>query len=125
VRGLIARRRYDDRGCALRLYARYSSDNQSVASIEGLRIEDQFRVCCEHAAREKWKVVGTYHDAAISGARVILRPGVQTLLQDAQRGRFEIVLAEALDRVSRNQADVATLLKHQSICASPACRSSP
>ncbi len=89
------------------LYARYSSDNQSVASID-----DQFRICREHAARETWKVVGTYHDAAISGASVILRPGIQSLLQDAQRGRFEIVLAEALDRVSRDQADVATLFKH-------------
>jgi Resolvase, N terminal domain len=49
------------------LYARYSSDNQSVASIE-----DQFRICREQAAREKWKVVGTYHGAAISGASVTL-----------------------------------------------------
>ena len=89
------------------LYARYSSDNQSVASID-----DQFRICREHAAREKWKVVGAYHDAAISGASVILRPGIQSLLQDAQRGKLEIVLAEALDRVSRDQADVATLFKH-------------
>lgn len=89
------------------LYARYSSDNQSVASIE-----DQFRVCREHAGREGWKIVGTYHDAAISGASVILRPGVQALLADAQRGAFNMVLAEALDRVSRDQADVATLFKH-------------
>jgi DNA invertase Pin-like site-specific DNA recombinase len=89
------------------LYARYSSDNQSVASID-----DQFRICREHAAWEKWKIVGTYHDAAISGASVILRPGVQALLQDAQRGMFDMVLAEALDRVSRDQADVATLFKH-------------
>jgi len=89
------------------LYARYSSDNQNAASIE-----DQFRICREHAGREGWKIVGTYHDAAISGASVILRPGVQALLQDAQRGVFDIVLAEALDRVSRDQADVATLFKH-------------
>ena len=89
------------------LYARYSSDSQSVASIE-----DQFRICREHAACEKWKIVSTYHDAAIFGASVILRPGVQTLLQDAQRGKFDVVLAEALDRVSRDQADVATLFKH-------------
>ena len=33
-------------------------------------------------------------------------------MQDAQRGKFDIVLAEALDRVSRDQADVATLFKH-------------
>ncbi|MBV9287915.1 MAG: recombinase family protein [Hyphomicrobiales bacterium] len=89
------------------LYARYSSDNQSVASIE-----DQLCICREHAARERWKVVDAYHDAAISGASVILRRGIQSLLQDAQRGKFEIVLAEALDRVSRDQADVATLFKH-------------
>ena len=91
------------------LYARYSTDNQSVVSIE-----DQFRICREHAGRERWQVVDSYHDAAISGASVILQPGVQSLLQDAQRGRFDIVLAEALDRISRDQADVATLSKHLS-----------
>ena len=33
---------------------------------------------------------------------MILRPGVQALLEDARRGAFEIVVAEALDRVSRD-----------------------
>jgi site-specific DNA recombinase len=89
------------------LYARYSSDNQSESSIE-----DQFRLCREHAKRERWKVTSTYHDAAISGASMILRPGIQLLLQDAQRGLFDVVLGEALDRISRDQADVATLFKH-------------
>ncbi len=91
--------------CAL--YARYSSDQQRPASIE-----DQFRVCREHAKREGWKMVGTYKDSAISGDSVILRPGVQALLEDARRGAFEIVVAEGLDRISRDQADVATLYKH-------------
>lgn len=89
------------------LYARYSSDNQRAASIE-----DQFRICREHAKREKWKVASAYKDAGISGSSMILRPGIQTLLQDAQRGEFTVVLAEALDRISRDQADVATLFKH-------------
>jgi site-specific DNA recombinase len=62
------------------IYARYSSDNQRVASIE-----DQFRVCREHAGRERWQIVDTYHDAAISGASVILRPGVRTLFVYASR----------------------------------------
>src|SRR3984885_8754903 len=43
---------------------------------------------------------------------MILRPGIQVLLQDAQRQQFDVVLAEALDRISRDQADVATLFKH-------------
>jgi site-specific DNA recombinase len=89
------------------LYARYSSDQQSVASIE-----DQLRICRERAEREGWHVVGTYEDAAVTGSTLILRSGVRTLLQDAEAGRFDLVLAEALDRVSRDQADVATLFKH-------------
>src|SRR5271155_4160443 len=97
----------DDAMPKVALYARYSTDNQSVVSIE-----DQFRICREHADREKWKIIATHQDAAISGASVILRPGIQALLQDAQRGKFDIVLAEALDRVSRDQADWATLFKH-------------
>lgn len=89
------------------LYARYSSDNQREASIE-----DQLRLCREQAGREHWRVTGTYQDAAISGASTVLRPGIQQLVRDAQRGAFTIVLAEALDRISRDQADVATLYKH-------------
>ncbi|EGP55802.1 resolvase domain-containing protein [Agrobacterium tumefaciens F2] len=96
------------------LYARYSSDNQRDASIE-----DQFRICREQAKRDGWNVIGTYKDAGISGASMILRPGIQMLLQDAQAGHFDIVLAEALDRISRDQADVATLFKHLKFAGVP------
>ena len=89
------------------LYARYSSDLQREVSIE-----DQFRVCRAYAEREGWTVAGAYRDAAVSGASVILRPGVQALLADARAGSFDVVLSEALDRVSRDQADVAMLFKH-------------
>jgi site-specific DNA recombinase len=88
------------------LYARYSDDKQSEASIE-----NQFRLCREHAGWERWQIVGSYEDAAISGASTILRPGIQRLMRDAQQGAFNILLAEALDRISRDQADVATLFK--------------
>ena len=85
--------------------ARYSSDNQRDASIEG-----QLRQCRERAAREGWTVVETYSDRAISGASLI-RPGIQALLADAQAGRFDMVLSEALDRISRDQEDVAGVFK--------------
>src|SRR3546814_5194974 len=81
------------------LYARYSSDQQNAASIA-----DQLSLCRERAACEGWQVEGVYEDAAISGASVILRPGIQRLLADARVGKFDIVLTEALDRISRDQA---------------------
>ncbi|ASL41691.1 MULTISPECIES: recombinase family protein [Acetobacteraceae] len=87
------------------LYARYSSDNQRDASIE-----DQLRLCREFAARQDWNVVDSYSDRAVSGAS-LLRPGIQELMQDAQRGKFSIILAEAMDRLSRDQEDIAGLFK--------------
>lgn len=38
-----------------------------------------------------------------------MRPGIQSLIRDAQNGMFNLVLSEALDRLSRNQADIASL----------------
>ncbi|AHI24876.1 Resolvase domain protein [Komagataeibacter xylinus E25] len=87
------------------LYARYSSDNQRDASIE-----DQLRLCRDYAARHEWNVVDSYTDRAVSGAS-LMRPGIQELMQDAQRGKFSVILAEAMDRLSRDQEDIAGLFK--------------
>ncbi|RJL15835.1 recombinase family protein [Paracoccus siganidrum] len=88
------------------IYARYSSDLQSASSIE-----DQIRLCRERAARAGWQIVGSYEDAATSGAS-LMRPGIQRLQQDARACRFDIVISEALDRLSRNQADIAALYQN-------------
>ncbi len=87
------------------LYARYSSDNQRDASIE-----DQLRQSRDYAERQGWTVVETYADRAISGASLI-RPGIQKLMVDVQMRQFDIVLSEALDRISRDQEDVAAVFK--------------
>jgi DNA invertase Pin-like site-specific DNA recombinase len=88
------------------LYARYSTDNQRVASIA-----DQFRMCRLQAEKQGWKIVEEYSGPAIGGSTLILRPGIQALINDGLRGRLEPVLAEALDRLSRDQEDIAGLYK--------------
>jgi DNA invertase Pin-like site-specific DNA recombinase len=88
------------------IYARYSSDLQSAASIE-----DQARLCKERIKREGWTLAATYSDRAQSGASA-LRAGYQAMLEDARKGNFDIVVAEALDRLTRDQQDVAGLYKH-------------
>jgi DNA invertase Pin-like site-specific DNA recombinase len=87
------------------IYARYSSDKQREASIE-----DQVRLCEERAAREGWRVVKRYSDHAISGAS-LMRPGIQALMRDAQGGKFDLILTESLDRISRDQEDIAGVYK--------------
>lgn len=88
------------------IYSRYSSENQSENSIE-----DQIRLCQEKAAREGWHVAEVYTDAAISGSSILRRPGVQMLMRDAMTGTVDIVLSEALDRISRDQEDIAGIYK--------------
>jgi site-specific DNA recombinase len=87
------------------IYARYSSDNQRDASID-----DQLRVCREFATRQGWTIVHEFTDHALSGA-TLLRAGFQALMRDALNRQFDIVLAEALDRFSRDQEDTAGLFK--------------
>src|SRR5215470_9464652 len=90
------------------IYARYSSELQRDASIE-----DQIRTCKARIEREGWTLTATYTDRAQSGASR-LRPGYQKMLEDARKAEFDVVVAEALDRLSRDQEDVAALYKHLS-----------
>ena len=92
------------------LYARYSSDQQRAASIP-----DQFRICREFAERQGWTVVDEYGDSATSGAS-LMRPDVQKLMRAAQNRTFDVALAEALDRFSRDQEGIAHLHKQLSFC---------
>ena len=90
------------------IYARYSTDLQSDASVE-----DQIRSCQDLAKSLGAEVVATYSDHAVSGAS-LMRRGIQSLLRDNQSGSFNVVLAEGLDRLSRNQADVAQIYQQMS-----------
>lgn len=87
------------------IYARYSSDRQSENSIE-----DQLRICRARAEREGWQVVAEFHDAAISGSTDD-RPGFRALQEAIRADRVDVVLAEALDRISRDQEHVAAFHK--------------
>ena len=87
------------------IYARYSSDQQRDASVE-----DQVRLCKERITAERWTLTQVYADRAISGATT-LRPGYQGILEGAREAAFDVVVAEALDRLSRDQEDVAALFK--------------
>ncbi len=87
------------------IYARFSTDMQRDASID-----DQVRVCRMRAERKGWTVTQVYADYALSGATTN-RPQLQAMVADARLSRFDIVIAEALDRLSRDQEDIAALYK--------------
>ncbi|WP_227287915.1 recombinase family protein [Boseongicola sp. H5] len=96
-------------GTRAAIYARYSTDLQSERSIE-----DQIALCQTYAKREGLHVAASYQDAAQSGASVLGRDGLLDLLDAARRGSFDIIIVEALDRLSRDMEDLAGLHKRLS-----------
>ena len=85
------------------IYARYSSSNQREASIE-----DQIEVCRRYIKQQGWTLATNYVDRAISGGSAF-RDGYRQLLADLETGSFEVIVCEALDRMSRKLSDVADL----------------
>lgn len=88
------------------IYARYSSDLQSQTSLD-----DQIRHCKARAEALGGTYTEVFSDAAISGASIHTRPGFQDMMGKAAEGRFNVVIAEALDRLSRDQEDIAGIYK--------------
>ena len=93
------------------IYARFSSDLQRDKSIA-----DQLALCREYLARHNLELVAEYSDAAKTGASIIGRNGLLTLMADAQAGRFSVLVTESLDRLSRDQEDLAGIFKSLSFC---------
>lgn len=83
------------------IYARYSTDKQSEASIP-----DQYRLCERLAERNGFVIVDHFQDAALSGGTV-QRPGYQKLLAAARRREFDVIIAEDTSRLWRNLAEQA------------------
>ena len=83
------------------LYARVSTTDQTA--------ENQLRALQEHAARAGWTILATYTDNAVSGTRE-RRPGLDALLADARRRKFDLIAVAALDRLGRNLRHLVTLL---------------
>jgi DNA invertase Pin-like site-specific DNA recombinase len=86
------------------IYARYSDVQCSVTSIE-----DQVDRCRTYAAQQGWNVTAVYADREISGQSAGARPEFLRLRKDAERGKYNVVLAEAPDRLARRVADLTDL----------------
>ena len=88
------------------IYARFSSDLQKDRSID-----DQFSLCERYAKREGLKVTQRFADRAKSGASMIDRDGLLDLRTAARAREFDVIVVESLDRLSRDQEDLAGLFK--------------
>lgn len=89
------------------IYARYSTVLQSDRSIE-----DQVELCRSWLKREGHKEVALYHDRAKTSETLKGRDGIARLLHDATQRKFDGILVECVDRISRDAADLHHVERH-------------
>ena len=75
------------------LYARVSTADQHV--------ENQFLDLRKLAAQRGFEVVREYCDQGISGSKA-RRPGLDSMMADARRGEFSVLMVAAFDRIARS-----------------------
>jgi DNA invertase Pin-like site-specific DNA recombinase len=91
------------------IYVRVSTDRQTV--------ENQLRELRQIAERRGWEVVKEYDDAGISGSKGRNdRPRLDEMLKDAQRRRFDVVMAWAIDRLGRSLIDLLGTIQQLESC---------
>jgi DNA invertase Pin-like site-specific DNA recombinase len=85
------------------IYTRVSTKRQDTAT--------QLLQLKEVAERSGFDLVGLYEDEGISGAKGRdKRPGLDNLLNDATRKKFDVVLVWAIDRLGRSLGDLISTM---------------
>ncbi len=89
------------------IYCRVSTVEQAE---EGYSIDEQRRRNIEYCEKEGHKVFKVYEDRGISGKNISGRPGLKELLQDANAGKFDLVIVWKLNRISRKLIDILNIV---------------
>jgi DNA invertase Pin-like site-specific DNA recombinase len=86
------------------IYVRVSTDKQTI--------ENQVATLRQTAERRGWQVVEQYSDAGISGSKGRDgRPGLDQMLKDASRRKFDVIMAWAIDRLGRSLIDLLATIQ--------------
>jgi site-specific DNA recombinase len=93
------------------IYSRVSSGNQ----INGYSLNEQVRLAREQCEKKGWKVRYIFKENGISGKNID-RPKFQAMLQEAEKGSFDVLVFWKLDRFCRSLLDVVNVEKKLKEC---------
>lgn len=89
------------------IYVRVSTEEQAQ---EGYSIRAQEQKLKDYARIKDWGVYNIYADEGISGKNIVERPAINSLIDDIKNGKVNNVLVFKIDRLTRNTADLITLI---------------
>ncbi|HEX4297040.1 MAG TPA: recombinase family protein, partial [Devosia sp.] len=92
------------------IYARLRSQQRNERSCQ-----DQIDLCRAWAGHHGFEIVAAFSDQAAAGASIASRLEFGRLMRSARNHEFDVVIAEAPDRLGRDDADLATLEQHLAV----------
>lgn len=96
-------------GLRVAIYLRVSTDNQAK---DGFGLDLQLSDCKAMAQIKRWIVVKVYKDKGYSGTLdENHRPGLKSLLNDAEENLFDMVIFYAMDRLGRDSLLIHNIIK--------------
>jgi DNA invertase Pin-like site-specific DNA recombinase len=82
-----------------------------VSATDGQTTDNQRLALAKVARHRGWKIVETYEDTGISGAKGRdQRPAFNQMLKDAVRRRFDVLMVWSIDRLGRSVLHVASAM---------------
>lgn len=90
------------------IYTRVSTTDQAR---EGHSLEEQEKRLKARCISNDYEVYKVYTDAGISGKSAENRPAYQQMLKDMKKGKFNLIMAVKMDRISRSIIDFEDFFK--------------
>lgn len=90
------------------IYTRVSTTDQAR---EGHSLEEQEKRLKARCISNDYEVYKVYTDAGISGKSAENRPAYQQMLKDMKKGKFNLIMAFKMDRISRSIIDFEDFFK--------------
>ncbi|WP_442970486.1 recombinase family protein [Roseovarius sp. D22-M7] len=92
-------------------FARNGLTREPTALQSDRSIEDQVELCRSYLKREGYGEVAVFEDRAMTSETLIGRIGLAQLLEAARNRRFDAVVVECVDRISRDSGDLHQVSK--------------
>ena len=80
--------------------------------VDGHSLDAQEKNIRDYAKSQGWQVIEIYTDAGISAKKDSFRPDLARMMQDAEAGKFDVIVVDKIDRFYRHLAGLLTALDH-------------
>ncbi len=91
------------------IYVRLSKDDLRIG--ESLSIENQKLILTKYVNEQGWNIIDYYVDDGFSGTSFD-RPAVKRLLEDAEKGKINLIIVKDLSRFGRNYIQVGQYIDY-------------